>query len=61
MENMMVEGVGVDGKGCTNLKGNLRTNLVRLRNLEQSSGQGNLGSDPRREQLPKQQVFEDSN
>ena len=27
MENMMVEGVRVDGKGCTNLKGNLRTKL----------------------------------
>ena len=30
MENMMVEGVGVDGKGCTNLKGNLRTKLSEI-------------------------------
>ena len=31
MENMMVEGVGVDGKGCTNLKGNLRTKLSEIK------------------------------
>ena len=24
VENMMVEGIGLDGKGCTDLKGNLR-------------------------------------
>jgi len=47
VENMMVEGIGLDGKGCTNLKGNLRAKL----------GQGNLGTDPRREQLPKQRAF----
>ena len=58
VKNMMVEGIGLDGKGCTDLEENLKKRLIRMKNLEQGSGQENLGTDPmrRRDQLPKQRA-----